>query len=291
MPTAPASTADEVADGIRSLVDRMVEAKITKEMSHRGQEIAALLAERGTEVGERIEDAWRDSAPERRKAAKELARASRDAAKWSQQTWRKSVRPTLREMWSRRALAIGAAGAAVPAGKELVDQAAVRLGVKRREERHWAAFFLGLLVGAAAGAIVAMLATPKPGREMRRELSARAGEIGEELATRAREEWVPLFQRDQVPAAVDPTEAIGGEFPAEPEPFVQDAEGPGESGIATEIDDVPEASATESSATDSSATDEGSVDAGTSDERAAEETAEAINEAFESDTAERERYP
>lgn len=282
MPTGPASTADEVADGIRSLVDRMVEAKVTKEMSHRGQEIAALLAERGAEAGERVEDAWRESAPARRKAAKQLARASRDAAKWSEKNWRKSIRPALREMWNRRTLAIGAAGAAVPAGKELVDQAAVRLGVKRREERHWAAFFLGLLVGAAAGAIVALLATPKPGREMRRELSARAGEIGEELATRAREEWVPLFQRDQAPAAIEPADVVGGEIAAEPEPYVAGDASAGEaSGIAAEIEDVPEASAGEA----------GPIDAETSDERAAEETAEAINEAFEPDTAERERYP
>jgi hypothetical protein len=281
MPTGATSTADEVADGIRSLVDRMVEAKVTKEMSHRGQEIAALLAERGADVGERVEDAWRESAPARRKAAKQLARASRDAAKWSERNWRKSVRPALREIWNRRTLAIGAAGAAVPAGKELVDQAAVRLGVKR-EERHWAAFFLGLLVGAAAGAIVALLATPKPGREMRRDLSAKAGEIGEELATRAREEWVPLFQRDQAPAAIEPTDVVGGEIAAEPEPFGTAAGSVDEpSGIAAEIEGAPEASATET----------GPIDAETSDERAAEETAEAINEAFESDTAERERYP
>jgi gas vesicle protein len=282
MPTGPASTADEVADGIRSLVDRMVEAKVTKEMSHRGQEIAALLAERGTEVGERVEDAWRESAPARRRAAKQVARASRDAAKWSETNWRTSIRPALREMWSRRTLAIGAAGAAVPAGKELVDQAAARLGVKRREERHWAAFFLGLLIGAAAGAIVALLATPKPGREMRRELSARAGEIGEELATRAKEEWVPLFQRDQVQPTIEPSDTAGGRIPAEPESYVADAEGAAEaSGIAAEIEDAPEESPAEV----------GPVDAETSDERAAEETAEAINEAFEPDTAERERYP
>ena len=287
MPTGATSTADEVADGIRSLVDRVVEAKVTKEMSHRGQEIAALLAERGTEVGERVEEAWRESAPARRKAAKQMARASRDAAKWSERNWRKSIRPALRDMWNRRTLAIGAAGAAVPAGKELVDQAAARLGVKRREERHWAAFFLGLLVGAAAGAIVALLATPKPGREMRRELSAKAGEIGEELATRAREEWVPLFQRDQAPAAIEPADVAGGEIAAEPEPFGTAAGSVDEApGIAAEIEGAPEASPTEASPTEA-----GPIDAETSDERAAEETAEAINEAFESDTAERERYP
>jgi gas vesicle protein len=185
MPTSPASrTADDIADNIRSLIDRVVDAKFTQEMAQRGQDVAETIAERGNE-------AWRDSRPLRRDAAKRLARATDDAAKWSDQTWRRSLRPMLTDLWKQRTLAAGAAGAAVPAGRELVDSAAARLGIRQRqEERHWGAFFLGLLLGAAAGAIVALLTTPKRGDEMRHELGTKA----DELATKARDEWVPLFQ-------------------------------------------------------------------------------------------------
>ena len=87
-------------------------------------------------------------------------------------------------------MVIGAAGAGVPAP----ERRRRRCGPARpeeREERHWGAFFLGLLVGAAAGAIVALLTAPQRGEEMRREL----GERAEEIATKAKEEWVPIFQR------------------------------------------------------------------------------------------------
>ena len=190
MPTSPARTADDIADTIKSLADRMVDAKITQEMTRRGQEVASLLAERGADVGVIASEAWNDTKPMRRDAAKRMARASNDAAKWSNRTWRKELRPLLRDVWKQRTVAVGAAGAAVPVGRELVDSAAVRLGMKRREERHWGAFFLGLIIGAIGGAIVALLTTPKRGDEMRHELGTRADEI----ATKARDEWVPLFQ-------------------------------------------------------------------------------------------------
>jgi len=162
----------------------VVDAKFTQEMAKRGQEVAETLAQRGT-------DAWRESRPMRRDAARALSRASADAATWSDQTWRSSLRPLLKDLWNRRTLAAGAAGAAVPAGRELVDSAAVRFGIRQRQEaRHWGAFFFGLLLGAAAGAIVALLTTPKRGDEMRHELGTRADEI----ATKARDEWVPIFQ-------------------------------------------------------------------------------------------------
>jgi gas vesicle protein len=176
MATKTASPADDIAESIRSMVDRLVDAKITHEMARRGAEATELANE-----------AWRDTKPMRRDAAKAIERASKDAAKWS----RKTLRPWLKDVWNRRTLAIGAVGAAVPAAREVVDTAAVRLGVKEKEERHWGAFFLGLLFGIAAGAVAAMLTTPKPGSEMRREL----GERADELATRAKDEWVPIFER------------------------------------------------------------------------------------------------
>jgi gas vesicle protein len=201
MPTSPAArTADDIADNIRSLIDRVVEAKFTQEMAKRGQDVAETIAERGNE-------AWRESRPLRRDAAKRLARATDDAAKWWDQTWRRSLRPMLKDLWKQRTMAAGAAGAAVPAGREIVDTAAARLGIRRRqEERHWGAFFLGLLLGAAAGAIVALLTTPKRGDEMRHELGTKA----DELATKARDEWVPLFQNEATNGHADAAaEAIG----------------------------------------------------------------------------------
>ena len=193
MPTSPARTADEIADSIRTLIDRLADARFTQEMS-----------KRGAELGEIAGDAWRDAAPLRRDAAKRAARAADDASKWSNRTWRRSLRPALRDLWKQRTVATGAAAAAVPVGREIVDSAAVRMGLKRREERHWGAFFLGLVLGAIAGAIIALLTTPKRGEEMRRELGARADEVRreveqrtDELATKARDEWVPMFQRPE----------------------------------------------------------------------------------------------
>jgi gas vesicle protein len=244
MPTSPASrTADDIADNIRSLIDRVVDAKFTQEMAKRGQDVAETLAERGNE-------AWRDSRPLRRDAAKRLARATDDAAKWSDQTWRRSLRPMLKDLWKQRTLAAGAAGAAVPAGRELVDSAAVRLGIRQRqEERHWGAFFLGLLLGAAAGAIVALLTTPKRGDEMRHELGTRA----DELATKARDEWVPLFQN----------ETTNGHTPAAAADAVGDA--------GSNLEDA----AAEAGAATGEAADQAAAD-----------TAEAINESY--DTVDRE---
>jgi gas vesicle protein len=223
MATKTAPTAEDFTDNIRSLIDRLVDARITHEMAKRGAEIGALA-----------NDAWKDSRPIRRDAAKALARAGDDAAAWS----RSSLRPLLKDLWNRRTVAIGAAGAAVPAGRELVDTAAARLGVKRKDESHWGSFFLGLLFGMAAGAIAAMLTTPKRGEEMRRELTERA----DELATKARDEWVPIFER--------PTGGNGHVEPA--------------------LDDVTEAAA------------EAGATAGTAADDAADATAEAINEAYES---------
>jgi hypothetical protein len=123
------------------------------------------------------------------------------------------MQPGIGRLWNNRTAALGAAGAALPVARELIDDAAVRIGLRRRrEQRHWGAFFIGILIGAAGGVIAAMLTAPKPGREMRDELAGTAKEAatrarevasraGEEVVTRAREaaasagEWVPIFQR------------------------------------------------------------------------------------------------
>ena len=242
MPTGPASTADEIAETIRSLIDRVSDAKLTQEMARRGQDLAGIVAERGADVGDRASEAWRDSRPLRRDAAKRATRAGAEAARWSDRTSKSSLRPMLKDLWKQRTLAVGAAGAAVPAAQELVDSAAVRLGLRQREERHWGAFFLGLLIGAAAGAIAALLTTPKRGDEMRRELAVKADEVRNEISARAKEaEWVPIFQSEQ------PT-----------------------NGNVTETFADPTGSVQEAAATGGSAADE-----------PAAETAEAVNEAHE----------
>jgi len=248
MPTGPAPTADEIAETIRSLIDRVSDAKLSHEMARRGQEVVEVVAETGAGVGDRASEAWRDTRPLRRQAAKRAAQASRDAARWSNRTWRSSLRPMLKDIWKRRTVAIAAAGAAVPAAQELVDSTAVRLGLREEEEhRHWGAFFLGLLIGAAAGAIAALLTAPKRGEEMRRELAEKADEVRNEIAARAKDaEWVPIFQGDQ------PTNGHGTEAFGDPSGSVQEAAASGAS----------------------------------AGEEAASETAEAINEAY--DTVDRE---
>ena len=212
MPTRPAKTAEDVADTVtetvKTLIDRLVDAELTKQLARRGQDVAGVIAERGAEVGERATEAWRESRPLRRDAAKRVSGATEDAAKWSDSMWRGAVAPALRDLWKRRTIAAGAAGAAVPASRELLESAAVRLGLKERqreeERRRWGAFFLGLLLGAIAGTVAALLTTPKRGSDVRRELGVRAEEMrreigvkADEIAARAREaDWMPVFQRE-----------------------------------------------------------------------------------------------
>ncbi|HEX6141053.1 MAG TPA: YtxH domain-containing protein [Candidatus Limnocylindria bacterium] len=200
--------ADEVATTVRSIVDKVLEADVPDQIARRGRDFASAVTEATDAVSIRAAEAWRDSAPTRRDAEKTMRKASREAASWSRRTWKKEVRPALRDLWKRRSLALGAAGAAIPAGREVVDDAAVRLGIKRREERHWMAFFVGLLVGAAAGAIIALLTAPKAGRQMRDELGVKARDAAEKAREAAgNAEWVPLFQR----AEPQPEDAISSE--------------------------------------------------------------------------------
>jgi gas vesicle protein len=191
MASGTVRAADDLSAGVKSIVDRVLEADVTETIAQRGKEIAAVLSDATETAAERAQQAWRESAPVRRDAQRNLGRASRDASKWSRRTWSKEVRPQLKDLWKRRTVAIGAAGAAVPAGRELVDAAAARLNLRRREQRHWGAFFLGLILGAIGGAAIALLTAPKPGREMRDELAEKARGAAENAP-----EWVPLFQRE-----------------------------------------------------------------------------------------------
>jgi gas vesicle protein len=215
--------ADEVPTRVRSIVEKLLEADVTDQITKRGRELAAAVGQATESVSQRADEAWKDSAPQRREAEKAARQASRDALRWGRRTWQRDVSPSLRDLWGRRGAAMAAAGAAIPVGRELIDDAAVRIGVrKRREQRHWTAFFLGLLIGAAAGALIAVLTTPKPGREMRDELAEKA----REAADRAREaaggasDWVPIFQRPDTnggtSTAVPPQAPVENEIPSSP---------------------------------------------------------------------------
>lgn len=215
--------ADEVPTKVRSLVEKVLEADVTDQIARRGRELAAAVAEATDTVSARAGEAWRESAGPRRDAEKSVRKASRQAMGWGRRTWKKDLDPAIRELWSRRSAAIGAAGAAIPAGKELVEDAASRIGIRKQsEQRHWRAFFLGLLLGAIAGAVAALLTAPKRGSEIRDELAEKARETAE----KAREDWVPLFQR---PPANGEPEAIETEIiPTDVEPAVDAAPTEGE---------------------------------------------------------------
>ncbi len=216
--------ADQVTTNARSLIEKMLDPKIQDEMTKRGRAIVAAIGEAAETASDRAATGWRDAEPLRRDAA----RAGRDALRWGRRTWRQEMLPGLNRLWSRRTVALSAAGAAVPVARELIDDAATRMGIRaRREERHWGSFFGGLLVGAVAGLIAAILTAPKAGRQMRDELAVtakdaavRAREVAStgarEVASRAREaaasagEWVPIFQRDEIGSE------LNGELNGEP---------------------------------------------------------------------------
>jgi gas vesicle protein len=322
MPTRPAKTAENVAesvtDTVKSLIDRLVEAELTKEIARRGQDVAGVIAERGADVGERAGDVWRETRPVRRDAAKRVAQATGEAAKVSRGAWRGSIAPALKDLWDRRTVAAGAAGAAVPVSRELIESAAIRLGIKERqreeERRRWGIFFLGLVLGAAAGAVLAMLTTPRRGSEVRRQLGERAEDVRREIgaradqvAARAREaEWMAVFQREggeggngHTTASAQPSAARSSRSPSSASKRARTA-GTGASGSSSTgarsagTGTGSRASggsgrATRRRATESAAA--GAADSGTSGgpatganaDRAAADTAEAINDAYDVD--------
>ena len=183
MAVAPAKTAEEIAETLKSIVDRLRDADLPSTATETGRDVVSSVADAASDVAERAGD------------------TARDLAGGARRTWRRGLGRSLGDVWKGRTVALGAAGAAVPASRQLVDSAAVRLGLKRREERHWGSFFLGLMLGMVAGVAVAILTAPKPGREMREELAARAREAGD---------WVPVFQRGDGGAPETNGGAAGG---------------------------------------------------------------------------------
>lgn len=203
--------ADQVTTNARSMVERLFDPKVQDNVTKRGRALVAAIGEAAEMASQRATTGWRDAEPIRRDAA----RAGLDALRWGSRTWQQEMIPSLNRLWNKRTVALSAAGAAVPVARELIDDAAVRMGIRaRREQRHWGAFFGGLLLGAAAGLIAAVLTAPKAGRQMRDELAVtakdaatRAREVAatgaREVAARARDaaasagEWVPIFQRPE----------------------------------------------------------------------------------------------
>jgi len=193
--------ADQVTTNARSMVERMLDVEVQDKFTRRRRALAEAITEAAGTASGRAATTWSDTEPVRREAA----RAGRDALRWGTRTWLRQLRPSLRRLWHNRTAALGTAGAAVPVARELIDDAAVRLGIRRRrEERHWGAFFAGLLIGALAGVIAATLTAPKAGRAMRGELAGTArgaATRARDVAVRAREaaasagDWIPIFQR------------------------------------------------------------------------------------------------
>lgn len=154
------------------------------DLESRAQAIAEAITKAAEEAAERASEAWRESRPVRRDAARTLERQGREIGKWSRRMWRSEIRPGLRRFWNRRTVAIGAAGAAVPA---MLEDAAAELGLRPRHERHWAAFLFGIAIGAVTGVVIALLTAPKSGEATREEIATRARDAAE-----AAGEWIPV---------------------------------------------------------------------------------------------------
>ena len=186
-------TTRSTSDGLRfpdewqAFMDRIARKDVPDEVAQRGQALADAIAQAAEEAAQRASVAWRESRPVRKEVARTIERQGRQVGKWSRQVWRQDISPGLRRAWNRRTVALGAAGAAVPAGRQLIEEAASELGLRPRQDRHWGAFFAGILIGALTGALVAILTAPKPGRETRDELATRAREAAE-----AAGEWIPV---------------------------------------------------------------------------------------------------
>lgn len=206
--------ADQVPPTVRSLVDKMLDPQMQDQIAARAREFVASVSEAAEAASVRAGEAWRESAPMRQEATEQVNKAGREALRWGNRAWRKDLQPGISRIWKSRIAALSAAGAAVPIARKFAAASAPAEAAKER--RHWGTFFLGLLLGAAAGVIAAMLTAPKAGRQIRDDLalSARDATVrAREAASRAREavtaaEWMPIFPRASSEADA-PAEANG----------------------------------------------------------------------------------
>ena len=159
--------------------------------------------------------AWRESRPMRRDAAKRMSsrdRATRRAGR--DQTWRKTIRPALRDLWKRRTRRAWAPPArrSRPAASWSTRPPCASASARSARSATGAPSSSGCCWAPIAGAIAALLLAPKRGEEMRRELGERADEVAQEVASRADEiatkakdaEWVPIFQRERCRRTASP---------------------------------------------------------------------------------------
>jgi gas vesicle protein len=174
-------------DELEAFMDRIARKDVPDEVAQRGQALADAIAQVAEEAAQRASSAWRESRPARKDMARAFERQGREVGKRSRRIWRDDIQPTLKRAWNRRTVAMGAAGAAVPAGRQLIEDAVAELGLRPRQDRHWGAFFAGILIGALVGALAAILTAPKPGRETREELATKAREAAETAS-----EWIPV---------------------------------------------------------------------------------------------------
>ncbi|HLE58132.1 MAG TPA: YtxH domain-containing protein [Candidatus Limnocylindria bacterium] len=202
-------------------VDSKPGAEALDQIAQRGREIAASMGEFSEIISRRAADAWRDSAPARREAAKAAQHAGHEAAAWSRLAWREQLQPGLRGLWQRRTTLVGL-GATLPVARDAaLRKMSSAAAEPRRRSGRWGALLLGLVAGAVAGAVAALLATPKAGRQVREELAVvardaadRARVTARETAQRARtlagsaSDWMPIFQREPIdqPETVPPVE-------------------------------------------------------------------------------------
>lgn len=209
--------ADQVPPTVRSLVDKMLDPQMQDQIAARAREFVASVSEAAEAASVRAGEAWRESAPMRQEATEQVNKAGREALRWGNRAWRKDLQPGISRIWKSRIAALSAAGAAVPIARKFAAASApAEAAEAAKERRHWGTFFLGLLLGAAAGVIAAMLTAPKAGRQIRDDLalSARDATVrAREAASRAREavtaaEWMPIFPRASSEADA-PAEANG----------------------------------------------------------------------------------
>lgn len=185
---ATVSDRNRFTDELEAFMNRIARKDVPDEVAQRGQALADAIVQFAEEASQRASSAWRESQPARRDMARTFERQGREVGKWSRQVWRDDIRPGLKRAWNRRTIALGAAaGAAVPAGRQIIEDAAAELGLRPRQDRHWGSFFVGILIGALVGALVALLTAPKPGRETRDELATKAREAAD-----AAGEWIPV---------------------------------------------------------------------------------------------------
>lgn len=206
--------ADQGPPTVRSLVDKMLDPQMQDQIAARAREFVASVSEAAEAASARAGEAWREAAPMRQEATEQVNKAGREALRWGNRAWRKDLQPGISRIWKSRIAALSAAGAAVPMARKFAGASARAEAAKER--RHWGTFFLGLLLGAAAGVIAAMLTAPKAGRQIRDDLAVSARDAtarAREAASRAREavttaEWMPIFPRASSEAAA-PAEANG----------------------------------------------------------------------------------